>query len=31
MAEAIKNLGLVKEDLDTKKRREHFYHDDPQV
>ena len=31
MAEAIKNLGLVKDDLDTKKRRDHFVHDDPQV
>lgn len=31
MAEAIKNLGLVNEDLDTKLRRENFPHDDPRV
>jgi len=31
MAEAIKNLGLVNADLDTKLRRENFPHDDPRV
>ena len=31
MAEAIRNLGLVKEDLNTKLSKENFPHEDPRV
>ena len=31
MAEAIKNLGLIKEELNTKLKRENFPHDDPRI
>jgi hypothetical protein len=31
MAEAIRNLGLVKEDLNTKLSKDNFQHEDPRV
>ena len=31
MAEAIRNLGLVKEDLNTKLSKDDFQHEDPRV
>ena len=31
MAEAIHNLGLVKEDLNTKLSKDNFQHEDPRV
>jgi len=31
MAEAIRNLGLVKEDLNTKLSKENFQHEDPRI
>jgi len=31
MAEAIRNLGLVREDLNTKLSKDNFQHEDPRV